>query len=145
MGSRRKNRCRKGLRIVGHRGNNEVRLAFIQFANWARLHYSFPVLLRVYLSNNRRLRTIENEIVTASFYYPFNKIEYPFVRVATGDYLELKAKLKRDNALASMLCSLSHELVHYWQWLEAGTTTEAGTAKKARKIVSEYSNYVCRP
>jgi hypothetical protein len=134
-----------GLRIIGHRGNVEVRNAYVRYAKWLRMHYEFPVRIPVYLSEKRRLTTLSEEIVTACFFYPFDKYTSPYIRIATGDYGELLAELGRDNALASMLCSLSHELVHYWQWIDTGTTTERGTALRARNMVAKYAYDVDRP
>lgn len=138
--------CRvPGLRIIASRGNKVVGAAYVRYARWLRSHFDFPVRLRVYLSPCKRIVTIHEEEVTASFFHPFDEREYPYVRIATGDYSELLEERGRDDTLAAFLCSLSHELVHYWQWIETGETTERGVAVRARNLVSSYADDVDSP
>ncbi len=41
---------------------------------------------------------------------------------------------------------MARELVHYWQWLETGETTERGVVVRARNMVfSHYASYVDHP
>ncbi|REJ69996.1 MAG: hypothetical protein DWQ31_01900 [Planctomycetota bacterium] len=134
-----------GLRIIGHRGNGEVRQAFIRYAKWLRARHDFPVRLPVYLSGSRRIVTVDGESATASIFLPFDTRNNPYIRIPTGDYQNLVVQHGRDNALASMLCSLSHELVHYWQWLETGSTTERGVAVRAANMVRSYALDVDHP
>lgn len=142
---RRSTRDRKGLRIIGSRGNPEVAGALVRYARWLRQRYEFPVRVPAYLSHLSRIVTIEGEIVSASFVYPFDEREYPHIRIATGDYPELLTESGRNNALAAYLCSLSHELVHYWQWLETGAITERGVAVRAANMVRKYALDVDAP
>ena len=134
-----------GLRICGHRGHPEVRAVFIRFAKWLRTFESYPVRLPVYLSSHRRLKTIDNQVVTASFFAPFDAKVEPYIRVATGDYPEMLLQHGRDNALSAYLHSLAHELVHYRQWIETGHTTERGVVIRARKIVDCYAKNTEHP
>ena len=52
---------------------------------------------------------------------------------------DLKRELGRDNALASLLSSLAHEIVHYQQWLKTGNPSERGVIKRTREILRKYS------
>ena len=99
----------------------------------------------VYLSPRRRLRTIEGESVTASFFAPFDRREEPYIRIATGDFRALRAEVGRDDALASFITSLSHEVVHYQQWVKSGTTSERGVAAKAVAMLRAYAKTVDHP
>ncbi len=65
--------------------------------------------------------------------------------IATGDYPELLAESGRNNALAAYLCSLSHALVHYWQWLETGAITERVVVVRAVNMVRKYARDVDAP
>jgi hypothetical protein len=82
--------------------------------------------------------------VAAEFFGPFNRDEEPFIRIATGDYSELKRKIGRDHALAVYIDSMSHEIVHYYQWLQ-GRVSERGVAIRARGLLLKYAAEVNRP
>ena len=75
----------------------------------------------------------------------FDPNEDPYVRIATGDYEDQLNEFGRDSALAANLHSLSHELIHYWQWLDTGTITERGVIVRAQNMVSKYSLDVDHP
>lgn len=136
---------RSGLRIIGSRGRVEVKDAFLRYARWLRRHYSFPIRVPVYLFSTPTITTIDGSVASASFFCPFDPNENPHIRIATGDYDELLAETGRDNALASYLHSLSHELIHYWQWFETGETTERGVIVRARNMVDNYACDVDHP
>ena len=46
--------------------------------------------------------------------------------------------LGKDNALASILLSLAHELTHYYQWINNIQLTPTGRERQATK----YANYI---
>lgn len=135
----------KGLRIRGHRGHPEVKAAFIRFARWLRSQRSFPTLLPVYLLPGEHVRTIHGEFCSASFFAPDSRADAPYIRVATGDYPALRRKRGRDNALAAMLASFAHELVHYEQWLSGASLNERGVTRRAARTVQAYAASVRRP
>lgn len=128
-----------GLRIRGHRGHSDVHAATLRFARWLRSVESFPVRLPVYLSPHAYLRTVDDEIATASFFAPYDPSVEPYIRIATGDYPELLVSHGRDDALAMFLNSMAHELVHYRQWIDTGNITERGVVVRARNIVDRYA------
>lgn len=136
---------RSGLRVRGARGHPVVRGAAIRFAAWLRIYYEFPVRLPVYLSPRPRLLTLDGEVVTASFFAPWEPTVEPYIRVATGDYPEVRRRHGRDNALAAYLNSIAHEIVHYQQWLDTGEISERGVVSRARKIVEAYATHVRHP
>ena len=139
------NRTRTGLRIRGERGHPVVREALKRFARWLRLEYNFPIRVPVYLNQHHRFLTIEGEKVTASFFAPDDSNTEPYIRIATGDYNELVAESGRNDALASYICSLAHEIIHYQQWITDGCTTEAGVDKEAVAILRRYAESVDEP
>lgn len=136
---------RKGLRIHGQRGNIVVRDALKRFAKWLRKEYDFPIRVSVYLNQHSSFITIEGEESTASFFAPYNRNVEPYIRIATGDYDELVDECGRNDALASYICSLAHEIIHYQQWIINGATTEKGVEKKAVAILRRYSETVDEP
>lgn len=139
------NRIRTGLRIRGQRGHPCVRYALKRFAKWLRKEYRFPIRVPVYLNQHRRFVTIEGEEVTASFFAPSDPNTEPYIRIATGDFDELALDSCKNDALASYICSLAHEIIHYQQWIKDGCTFEKGVAKEAVAILRRYAQTVDEP
>jgi hypothetical protein len=135
----RAKRVRIGVRIRGARGHPEVRRAFIRFARWLRQEYNFPIRVPVYLFPSEQIITMHGERVSASFFAPYDRSVEPFIRVATGDYVQLKKELGRDDALAACLNSFAHEVVHYQQWVATGNISERGVIRRAQSIVDRYA------
>jgi len=136
---------RAGIRIRGERGDVEVTQALIRYAKWLRRNYPFPVRVPIYLFPTETITTSEGEIASASFFAPFDRKAEPHVRIATGDYQELKNQQGRDNALAAFIVSLNHELVHYYQWLKTGTTSERNVVRRAVRMLRRYESAVDHP
>lgn len=122
-----------------------MRDAYVRFAKWARQAYAFPIRVPVYLNPSERLRLQNGELATASFFAPFVRTEEPYIRVATGDYPDLRRELGRDDALASMLHSLCHEIVHYQQWVKTGSITERGVLTRAGNMLQRYADWAQVP
>ena len=136
---------RTGIRIRGARGHPEVRVALIRFARWLRQEYEFPIRVPVYLFPSEQIITMYGDRVSASFFAPNDRDEEPFIRIATGDYAQLKKQRGRDNALAAFLHSFAHELVHYQQWVATSEVSERGATRRARRIVDRYATSTHRP
>lgn len=83
--------------------------------------------------------TMRGDRVTASFFAPWDRREEPYIRIATGDYLQLRKERGRDNALAGYLNSFAHEFVHYQQWVATGEIGERGVVRRAEGIVDRYA------
>jgi len=141
----RHTRSRRGLRIRGQRGNPEVRGALVRFARWLRTQYDFPICLPIYLHPSKTIVTMHGDEVSASFFAPWDRRVEPYIRIATGDYPRLKRQRGRDNAIAAFICSLSHEIMHYLQWVESGDICEEGVAKRAVGILRRYEKSVDHP
>jgi hypothetical protein len=100
----------------------------------------------VYLLRREHVLTFDGRRVSASFFAPYNRNVEPFIRIATGDYDSLLVELGgRDNALAAYIVSLSHEVVHYIQWVETGRTWEQGVIVRARGMLRRYEKTIDRP
>jgi hypothetical protein len=136
---------RKGIRIRGHRGDPQVRAAMVRYARWLRRQFEFPIYVPVYLLPGEFVRTMHGEECSASIFLPGSRKQEPYIRVATGDYLKLKRRRGRDNALAAFLVSLSHEVLHYRQWVETGKATERRVVTNASRLVTRYAREVASP
>jgi predicted ATPase len=111
---------RQGLRIRCEQGvHPEVKRACLEFAKWLRKEFEFPIRVVVYLKKDYQIKNkFTKELVSATFFAPFDKSEEPYIRIATRDYIELLEENGKDDALASILGSIAHELGHYYQWID---------------------------
>jgi len=134
-----------GLRIHGKNGHPKVREALIRFAKWLRKIKEFPVRVNVYLSQREYLVALDGDQCFGTIWIPDDPEYYPSIRLATGDYEMREQKFGRDNALAKDLNTLSHELVHYWQWIETGDMWEKGVPRQATTLVNLYSKSTAHP
>lgn len=134
---------RSGLRLrIEPSVEEEVKTACKNFANWLRSEYEFPLRVPIYVKASAWLKTMDGDLAVGTFFEPFDRSSEPYIRIATGDYEALKAEIGRDNALASILLTISHELTHYFQWINGIELTPAGMERQAsryaHKIVDEY-------
>lgn len=136
---------RAGLHVRTNDVHQDVRQAVKRFAQWLRKGSDFPVRVPVYLSKNKWITTRENIRVSASFFAPFDNSSEPYIRIATGDYAELKRKYGRDRALAAILCSIGHEVIHYQQWCQGKQFREDEAVKGAYKMIRLYSKTTLHP
>jgi len=108
-----------------------------------RAEYYFPVRIIVYVKEAERIRAKDGDHVVGTFFEPYSYYDEPYIRIATGDYEELLSKNGKDNALASILISLAHELTHYYQWINNLQLTSMGRERQAsryaRYIIDEYA------
>ena len=117
----------------------------VRYARWLRRRFEFPIYIPVYLLPGQVVRTMHGEECSASIFLPWSRKQEPYIRVATGDYPKLKRERGRDNAIAAFLVSLSHEVLHYRQWIETGNSTERGVVTKASRLVRQYAREVATP
>ncbi|BBH20587.1 hypothetical protein Back11_19320 [Paenibacillus baekrokdamisoli] len=133
---------RNGLRIRTESGvHPEVKRACLEFAKWLRTEYNFPIRVVVYLKRDYQIKNrYTKELVSATFFAPYDKNEEPYIRVATGDYLEMVDDRGQDNTLAAILGSIVHELGHYYQWLDDQELDEEGADECREEIIEEYES-----
>ena len=130
---------RTGLRFRYDKSvDPEVRRACIQFGRWLRSEYYFPLRVPVYVKGSKTIHTKNGENVVGTFFEPFSYSIEPYIRIATGDYEILKEARGKDNALATILASLAHELTHYYQWINNIQLTPIGRERQA----TSYSHYI---
>lgn len=133
---------RDGLRIRSINGvDPEVRKACLEFVKWLRKRMDFPIRVVIYLKKDYRIKNkFTKEIATATFFAPYTHEEEPYTRVATGDYAELRNEIGKDNALASILLSIAHEIIHYKQWLvdPMCNFSEEEADSEADNLIDEY-------
>ena len=136
---------RTGLRLrIENTVDEEVKRACKDFAKWLRMEYYFPLRLPVYIKSSWYIRTMDGDNVVGSFFEPYEFNVEPYIRIATGDYIELVKSNGRDDALASILISIAHEITHYYQWINGLKLTPVGRERQAtyysRCIIDEYAS-----
>lgn len=135
---------RSGLRFRFSKGvDPEVRRACIEFGKWLRRQYVFPIRIPVYIRELKTIRAMDGDMVSATFFAPYDKNVEPYIRVATGDYYDMLNARGKNNALASILASIAHELTHYYQWINDFELSQLEEEKQAeahaKKIIRLYS------
>ncbi|MCL1806600.1 MAG: hypothetical protein FWG31_02740 [Oscillospiraceae bacterium] len=136
---------RQGLRLICDKNiDPEVRRSCKEFCKWLRQEYFFPIRIPVYLKEKRAIRANDGELVSATIFLPFQRSDEPYIRVAVGDYMELLGMWGKDNALGAILCSIAHELTHYYQWVNNIQLTDIGKERQAKRyaifIIDEYKD-----
>jgi len=134
-------RCGLRLRIEPE-VNWNVKNSIKQFATWLRAKYFFPLRVPVYIKASEKIKALDGEYVSATFFEPINRNDEPYIRIATGDYEELCQEIGEERAIAAILHSFAHEVAHYFQWINAVQLTELGYERQAlryaRIILTEY-------
>jgi len=135
---------RTGLRLKFDKEvDPEVKRACKEFCKWLRKEYFFPMRIPVYIKSSKHIKALDGELVSATFFEPDSYQTEPYIRVAAGDYYDLIITHSKDNALAMILRSISHELTHYFQWINNLKLTPIGEERQAMKyaeyIVDEYA------
>ena len=139
-----RNAKRKGIRFRFDASvHPDVRSAFLNFAEWLRLEYYFPIRIPVYVKGTKTIRTKDGCYAVGSFFEPYSFVDEPYVRIATGDYEKILNLWGKDDALASILSTLTHELSHYYQWINEINLTPIGMERQATRyskiILNEYA------
>lgn len=142
--------ARHGMRLRFDFGvDKEVKRACLEFCAWLRQFYFFPNRVPIYIKNAIKIETIDGDIADATFFYPFCRLNEPYIRVATGDYVEHINAIAADNLLASYLYLISHELTHYFQWIKNLKLDEKSSEYKARGnahiILNHYASVRAHP
>jgi len=135
---------REGLRLRCDKDlDPEVKRACKEFCAWLRKNYEFPVRVPVYLKSTEFIKARDGDYVSATFLGPFDRAEEPYIRVSQGDYANEVQERGQDNALASILHSIAHELTHYYQWLNKvelpEDKEEAQAVRQARCVIRKYA------
>ena len=135
--------------IYDKRVNKEVKRACLNLQKWLSKNIYFPVKLCVYIRKSRRVVTANGESVVGRLSVPKNRKNIKngeiFAEVAIGDYKELLNKEKKPVALAQLLTTIAHEIVHYFQWINNEIIgylpyfKEKDAEKYSTKLLLEYS------
>lgn len=123
----------QGLQLRFEKGVDcDVRKSCLKFAKWLRQTYQFPIRVIVYVRKADLIKCQDGDHAYGTFWRPSSKTEYPYIRIATGDYDKLFHESGRDDALATILECIAMMLTHYYQWLNfADSMSEEQEMKNA--------------
>lgn len=130
--------CRSGIRLCFDKEvDKEVKRACKEFVYWLKKRYEFPVRVPVYFKASKEIMSSDGRIASALFFWPYDRKEEPYIKVAVGDYQEMLRERGKDNALAAILHSIAHELSHYYQWLKKYEYNEKRMERQAKYYAKE--------
>ena len=133
--------CRTGLRIRSASGvNDELKKEVQLYAKWLRQRFSFPIHVPVYLKNREWLAAADGDRASAIFFEPDDRSVEPYIKIAAGTAAENEPL--ENKLIVRVLFDLTHELTHYYQWLNDVNMTDRGRERQAtnygRRILWEY-------
>lgn len=133
-----KDSIRTGIRIRFDKGVEDVlRSYMLHFVKWLRTRYEFPIRITIYIKNTYYIKARDKELVSATFLGPFDKFIEPYIKVAAGDFDNIIYEKGVFNALCAEICSIAHELTHYFQWVNDMEQSESMKEKQADKYSEE--------
>ena len=143
------NTTKKGLRMHMEKGvNDAVRVFCLEFAEWLRKEFVFPLRLNVYVKPDFRIKAKDGDMAVGTIWRPEDYNSYPYIRLATGDYYDLIEARGEENAMWAILATFSHELIHYYQHINNLQLTpleeERQAEAYANSILKAYDLYLGR-
>ncbi|MQR86492.1 hypothetical protein GFV16_11265 [Bacillus megaterium] len=127
-------RCERGI-------DPGVRQSCLNFAVWLRSKMEFPIRVVVYLKKDYQIKNrYSKELVSATFFAPYDKTIELYIRIATGDYEELVSQRGEIDALWAILGSIAHEIVHYQQWIEDKEFDETEAENKSEELLDAFAD-----
>ena len=122
--------------------DRDLRSSIYLFISWMKNHYQFPMPITVYIVNKRYIYAADGDRVVGTCYQPASFEDEAYIRIAVGDYSDL-LKRGRDNAIASILYTLAHEITHYYQWINGShlptILSELQAEQSAKRILRLYA------
>ena len=122
-----------------------IRTSLIYCASWLRTMYPFPVMLNVYCKRVHKVRCRDHSLAFGVIFQPYDRSYYPSVRLACDDYdpqIEADDEIIKESDL--ILFSFIHEIIHYYQYIQAVDMSEKGKERqatlRAKKLTNTYLN-----
>lgn len=101
----------------------------IQFANWLRNNYCFPVHINIYIKDCEKIRLVGGQLAYGGFRYFENRSAY--IRIPARIEPDVREEYEDMDIYYSILSSLVHELTHYYQWVAELEQTESVSERQA--------------
>ncbi|MFU2018538.1 hypothetical protein ACM6Q7_26490 [Peribacillus butanolivorans] len=96
----------------------------------------------MYIKKDYQIRTLDSkEMVSETFFAPYDKDVEPYIRVATRDYEELVSERGEEDAVFTILNSMAHEIIHYQQLIEDRDFDEDEAENTSTILVDNYYDW----
>lgn len=125
------------LTLRPHRGLQEVKQPIKEFTKWLGANYDFPVQLSVNLLPGETFITKYDDEVVGSFRW-FEDHRKPYIRLATGDFLDLCEQLGKEEIILSVLETYARQFIRYQNWCKTGKCTDRGISSKSKTMIQNY-------
>lgn len=137
--------CRKGLRLNFEKGiDSNIRKECLKYCNWLRNKYEFPMRIPIYFKNVPYIKAKDGDHVSAIFFGPYERYIEPFISISLGKFADDVNIYGYKNCIIGIFNSITHELTHYFQWINNIELSEKGEELQAvyytKLIVNEYLN-----
>jgi hypothetical protein len=96
----------------------------------------------VYIKKDYQIKTLDTKEMVSATFFPYDKDVEPYIRVATGDYLELVSERGEEDAVFAILNSMAHEIIHYQQWIEDRDFDEDEAENTSTILVDNYYDWM---
>lgn len=107
----------------------ELRQLFLQFADWLRKKYCFPVHVNVYIKDCEMIRLVGGVMAYGGFRYFEDRP--PYIRIPARIEPSLRDEEENLDIYYSILGSFIHELTHYFQWVAELEQTDSVSERQA--------------
>ncbi|WP_301389549.1 hypothetical protein [Enterococcus entomosocium] len=119
--------------------NKLIAKKIINYIEWLSKNYEFPLQVDINITGAKFVyNSITVEKVIGTFYAPFDKTERSRIKISTGDFAQLMKLHGKEDAIFYMLETISHEIQHYYQWVDDLDFDEEDAEYGATELTTEY-------
>lgn len=119
--------------------NKLIAKKIINYIEWLSKNYEFPLQVDINITGAKFVyNSITVEKVNGTFYAPFDKTERSRIKISTGDFAQLMKLHGKEDAIFYMLETISHEIQHYYQWVDDLDFDEEDAEYGATELTTEY-------
>ena len=120
--------------------DEQLKRKYLDFANWLRKTYVFPVHLNVYVLNAEKVPLRNGQLVYGKFlWYPKRT---PIIKIPSAIEKDWLEEFTIDEIYDAILSSLVHELTHYYQWIKDLEQSDSTSERQANfyryRIIDAY-------
>lgn len=131
-----------GLELrFGRRVHPFVRREITTYCRWLRANYRFPVQAKVYIPSALKILSRTGDLCWGTCLIPDDPDDSAYIHVA-GGFRQSLSEEERRSFLYATLGTLTHELSHYFQYINRVDLTERGmecqATRYAHQVLDEY-------
>ncbi|MDU3373988.1 hypothetical protein ACLI5Y_13855 [Enterococcus innesii] len=113
------------------------------YIDWLSENYSFPKKITIDITGSRFVyNSVTAQKATATFFGPYDFSELnAYIKISTGNFFDDCKKFGKKEAEKILLESISHEIQHYYQWIDQIPFDEGDAEYGAEELTWEYIEY----